>query len=212
MNLLGSALLELDPPIRSLYVYNSNPAVVAPHANKVRQGLAREDLFTVVHDLYLTETARYADIVLPAASSFENTDIYRSYWHHYYQIQQPVIEPYGESKSNVEVFRLLAREMGFDEQAFHDTEEDMIRQALDHPLNPRLDGITYEALLEKQFVKAKVSPLFPGKLRTPSGKIELYSSRMEKKKAIPLCQPTFRFPKMKKISVFCLFPGLTIIF
>ncbi|CAG7646603.1 molybdopterin oxidoreductase family protein [Paenibacillus allorhizosphaerae] len=189
MNLLGSALLELEPPIRSLYVYNSNPAVVAPSANKVRQGLVREDLFTVVHDLFLTETAKYADIVLPATSSFENTDLYRSYWHHYVHIQQPVIEPYAESKSNVEVFRLLARAMGFEEQAFLDTEEDMIRQALDHPGNPVLEGMTYERLAEKQFLKGKVKPLFPGTLRTPSGKIELYSKQMERKGYTPL--PTY---------------------
>lgn len=189
MNELGSALLELDPPVRSLYVYNSNPAVVAPHANKVRRGLEREDLFTVVHDLFLTETAAYADIVLPATSSFENTDFYRSYWHHYVQLQQPVIKPYEESKSNVEVFRLLAQAMGFEEPAFRDTEEEMIRQALDHPGNPRLDGVTYEALVEKQFVKGKVKPLLPGKLPTPSGKIELYSKTMERRGFPPL--PTY---------------------
>jgi anaerobic selenocysteine-containing dehydrogenase len=189
MNLLGSALLELKPSIRSLYVYNSNPALVAPHSNKVRQGLEREDLFTVVHDLFLTETAMYADIVLPATSSFENTDLYRSYWHHYYQIQQPVIEPYSESKSNVDVFRLLARGMGFEEQAFQDTEVDMIRQALDNPNNPSLDGVTYEILVEKQFIKAKVKSLFEDKLRTPSGKIELYSKLMKSKGYPPL--PTY---------------------
>jgi anaerobic selenocysteine-containing dehydrogenase len=189
MNLLGDALLELKPSIRSLYVYNSNPAVVAPNANKVRKGLEREDLFTVVHDLFLTETAMYADIVLPATSSFENTDLYHSYWHHYYQIQQPVIEPCGESKSNVEVFRLLAKGMGFEDEAFRDTEADMIRQALDNPDNPCLEGITYEMLAEKKFMKAKVKPLFPGKLRTPSGKIELYSKTMESKGYPPL--PTY---------------------
>ncbi|UJF34422.1 molybdopterin oxidoreductase family protein [Paenibacillus hexagrammi] len=189
MNLLGGALLELDPPIRSLYVYNSNPALVAPHANKVREGLAREDLFTVVHDLFLTETAQYADIVLPATSSFENTDLYRSYWHHYMQIQQPVIAPYGESKSNVEVFRLLAEAMGYEEQALQDSEEEMIRQTLDHSANPFIQGITYEQLAEKQFLKAAVKPLFPGKLRTPSGKIELYSSLMASRGYAPL--PTY---------------------
>ncbi|SEC54530.1 molybdopterin-dependent oxidoreductase [Paenibacillus sp. GP183] len=189
MNLIGSALLELDPPIQSLYVYNSNPALVAPHANKVRQGLEREDLFTVVHDLFLTETALYADIVLPATSSFENTDFYRSYWHHYVQIQQPVIEAYEESKSNVEVFRLLAKAMGFEEQAFLDTEEDMIRQALDHPRNPSLTGITYEALVEKQFMKGNVKHVLEGKMWTPSGKIELYSKTMERKGYPPL--PTY---------------------
>lgn len=189
MNQLGNALLELDPPIRSLYVYNSNPAVVAPHAGKVRQGLMREDLFTVVHDLFLTETARYADLVLPATSSFENHDIYRSYWHHYVQIQQPAIEPYGESKSNPDVFRLLAQGMGFEEEALRDSDEDMIRQALNNPVNPNLEIITYERLLEEQYVRANVRPLFPGKLPTPSGKIELYSRAMELKGLPPL--PTY---------------------
>ncbi|NEN81894.1 molybdopterin oxidoreductase family protein [Paenibacillus elgii] len=189
MNQLGNALLELDPPIRSLYVYNSNPAVVAPHAGKVRQGLMREDLFTVVHDLFLTETARYADLVLPATSSFENHDIYRSYWHHYVQIQQPAIEPYGESKSNPDVFRLLAQGMGFEEEALRDSDEDMIRQALNNPVNPNLESITYERLLEEQYVRANVRPLFPGKLPTPSGKIELYSRAMELKGLPPL--PTY---------------------
>ncbi len=162
-----------------MYVYSSNPIVVAPDNNKVRQGLERDDLFVVVHDLFLTETARYADIILPATSSFENTDFYASYWHHYMQLQQPVIEPYGESKSNVEVFRLLAAGMGFDEDAFTATEAEMIAEALDHPDNPYLEGIDYNTLLEKQFVKAKVAPLFPGKLKTPSGKIELYSEKMK---------------------------------
>jgi anaerobic selenocysteine-containing dehydrogenase len=182
MNLLGSTLLELDLPIRSLYVYNSNPALVAPHANKVREGLSRDDLFTVVHDLFLTETAAYADIVLPATSAFENTDLYSSYWHHYVQIQQPVIAPYEESKSNDEVFRLLAQAMGFgNEQPFLDTPEEMINQALNNPNNPNLEGITVQGLMEQQFMKAKVRPLLPGKLRTPSGKIELYSKTMERK-------------------------------
>ncbi|UUZ86725.1 molybdopterin-dependent oxidoreductase [Paenibacillus sp. P26] len=179
MNAIGSALLELDPPIRSMYVYNSNPALVAPEGNKVREGLAREDLFTVVHDLFLTETALYADIVLPATSSFENTDFYKSYWHHYVHLHQPVIAPYGESKSNVEVFRLLAEGMGYDDPAFRDTEEEMIRQALDDPGNPYLRGIDYDILAEKGYVKADVSPRFIERLPTPSGKIELYSSIME---------------------------------
>lgn len=189
MNLLGSALLELDPPIRSLYVYNSNPALVAPHANKVREGLQREDLFTIVHDLFLTETAKYADIVLPATSSFENTDFYRSYWHQYVHLQLPVMSPYGESKANVDVFRLLAAEMGYEDEALRDSDEALIRQALDHPGNPALNSISYETLLEKQFIKADIKPLFPGELKTPSGKIELYSHEMESRGFPPL--PTY---------------------
>jgi anaerobic selenocysteine-containing dehydrogenase len=179
MNSLGKALLEQDPPVRSMFVYGCNPAVVTPEVNKVKLGLNREDLFTVVHDLFLTETAAYADLVLPATSSFENTDFYTSYWHHYLQIQHPVIDRFGDSKSNVEVFQLLAKEMGFDDGVFADSEEEMIRQAVNNPGNPYLEDIDYEILVKQQFVKAKRKTLFPDKLPTPSGKIELYSKTME---------------------------------
>jgi anaerobic selenocysteine-containing dehydrogenase len=189
MNQLGHALLELAEPVRSLYVYSSNPAIVAPEGNKVRRGLEREDLFTVVHDLFLTETALYADIVLPATSSFENLDFYTTSWHHYIQLHKPVIAPYGESKSNVEVFRLLAKGMGFEEEMFSDTEEDMIRQAFDYPQNPYLQGINYEALLEKHYIKAGAEAGFLENLPTPSGRIELYSSKMEADGYSPL--PTY---------------------
>ncbi|MEH7352670.1 molybdopterin oxidoreductase family protein [Neobacillus drentensis] len=190
MNLLGDALLTLDPPVKSLYVYGSNPALVTPSSNKVRKGLEREDLFVVVHDLFLTETAKYADIVLPATSSFENTDLYTSYWHHYIQIQQPVIVPYGGAKSNVDVFRLLAKEMGFgDEATFAETEAEMITGALNNPRNPYLEDINYSYVVERRYVKAKVKPLFPGTLPTPSGKIELYSEKMKQDGYPPL--PTY---------------------
>ncbi|WML58977.1 molybdopterin oxidoreductase family protein [Neobacillus sp. PS2-9] len=189
MNQIGEALLKLDPPIRSLYVYGSNPAVVAPSSRKVREGLGREDLFLVVHDLFLTETAMHADLVLPATSSFENTDFYTSYWHHYIQLQQPVIEPYGESKSNLEVFRLLAKEMGLAEPALEETEAEMIATALDYPRNTGLKGINYDALVKHSYMKATVKPMFPGRLATPSGKIELYSERMREAGHPPL--PTY---------------------
>ncbi|MCP1491710.1 molybdopterin oxidoreductase family protein [Peribacillus frigoritolerans] len=189
MNQIGQALMEKENPIRSMFVYSSNPALVAPNANKVQEGLMREDLFTVVHDLFLTETAMFADLVLPASSSYETEDFYNSYWHNYVQMQKPVVEKYGESKSNVELFKLLAAGMGFGEQAFRDSEEDMIRQALDFPDNPHLEGITYDSLSRNQFVKAKMQPMFPGKLPTPSGKIELYSERMKRDGYEPL--PTY---------------------
>ncbi|PLS02401.1 molybdopterin-containing oxidoreductase family protein [Neobacillus cucumis] len=187
MNLLGEALLTLDPPVKSLYVYGSNPAVVAPAGNKVRRGLEREDLFTVVHDLFLTETARYADILLPATSSFENMDFYTSYWHHYIQLQQPVIEPFEEAKSNMEVFRLLAKGMGFTETAFDETEAELINQSLANPMNPYIKEINYETLTEHQYLKAKA--IFPVRLPTPSGKIELYSEKMKQDGYPPL--PTY---------------------
>ncbi|MED3563808.1 molybdopterin oxidoreductase family protein [Bacillus xiapuensis] len=179
MNQIGKALLESYPPIHSLYVYGSNPAIVAPESNKVRKGLAREDLFTVVHDLFLTETAMFADIVLPATSSFENTDFYTSYWHNYLQLQEPVIPPYGQSKSNTEVFRLLAKGMGFDDQALKDTDEELINQALSGASNPYLPDITFDQLKEKRFIKARNMEDFIKNLPTPSGKIELYSKKME---------------------------------
>ncbi|MFO1444850.1 molybdopterin oxidoreductase family protein [Bacillus sp. Bva_UNVM-123] len=205
MNLLGQALLNLDVPVKSLFVFNSNPAISAPDGNKVREGLLKEDLFLVVHDLFFTETAKYADIILPATSSYENTDFYTSYWHHYIQIQQPVIEPYGESKSNVDVFRLLAKEMGFHEAIFDDSEAEMIAQCLDNPSNPYIEGITYEKLVEKQFMKAKLKPLLPGKLPTPSGKIELYSKKMEANGYPPL--PTYLPLKSESDLPFIFIPG-----
>ncbi|MGC4376591.1 molybdopterin oxidoreductase family protein [Fictibacillus sp. Mic-4] len=186
MNQLGSALLEMEKPIRSLFVYNSNPAVVAPEANKVREGLAREDLFTIVHDLFITETAMYADIVLPATSAFENTDFYTSYWHHYIHLHEPVIAPYGESKSNTEVFRLLAEAMGFDEQAFKDSDEELISQALSGSDNPHLAGITYEELKKSRFMRARHTGNLVDRLKTPSGKIELFSKKMEEDGHPPL--------------------------
>lgn len=191
MNRLGEALLTLDPPIRALFVYCSNPAVVAPDTGKVERGLRREELFTVVHDLFLTDTAKYADIVLPATSSFENTDLYSSYWHHYVQLQEPVIPARGESKSNVETFKLLAAAMGFEEEAFRDSEEDMIRQALQFPHNPYLQGVTLEKLQEQRLVKLNMEHQkdYLDNLKTPSGKIELYSAAMERAGLPPL--PTY---------------------
>jgi len=189
MNQIGSALLELNPPIRSMFVYSCNPALVAPEGNKVRAGLARDDLFLVVHDLFITETAKYADIVLPATSSYENMDLYTSYWHHYAHLQQPVIEPFFESKSNVDVFRLLAAGMGYEDAMFKDSEAEMIAQALDCPANPYLSSIDYEKLEREQFVKAAVRPDFIKQLPTPSGRIELYSAAMEADGYPPL--PTY---------------------
>lgn len=205
MNQIGEALLTLDPPIRSLFVYNSNPAVVAPDLEKVHRGLLREDLFTVVHDLFVTETATYADLVLPATSSYENIDFYTSYWHQYIQLQKPVIKKFGESKSNYEVFQLLAKEMGFNEPAFNVTETDLIQEALDFPQNPYLKGINLEILIEKNYVKANIQPLFPGELPTPSGKVELYSEKMEKEGLPPL--PTFTPVEDEPLFPFQFVPG-----
>ena len=184
MNQLGDALLQLkDPPIKVLFVYNSNPAIVAPDSRRVRQGLMREDLFTVVHDLFLTDTCQYADLVLPATSHFENMDLYRSYWHLYMQLHEPVIAPPGECKSNFTLFKELALRMGFEPEFFDITEEQMIRQALDCPDNPYIEGITFERLRENGWMKAGLRGLSmfdEGRIPTPAGKIELYSEKMKK--------------------------------
>jgi anaerobic selenocysteine-containing dehydrogenase len=183
MNQLGDALLHLqDPPIKVLFVYNSNPAIVAPDSNRVRQGLMREDLFTVVHDLFLTDTCKYADLVLPATSHFENMDLYGSYWHLYLQLHEPVTPPPGECKSNFTLFKELGLRMGFEPEFFDITEEQMIRQALDHPDNPYIKGITFERLRENGWMKADLRGLSmweEQRIPTPSGKIELYSRRMK---------------------------------
>ncbi len=187
MNQLGDALLQAVPPIKALFVYNSNPALVAPDQNRVRQGLLRDDLLTVVHDLFLTDTCQFADLVLPATSHFENLDLYKSYWHLYLQLHEPVIPPMGECKANFTLFKELAHYMGFTDPCFQDTEEEMIRQALDTP-SPYLQGITYEALRAHGWMKLNVPacPLISEPMATPSGKIEFYSERLERLGLSPL--------------------------
>ncbi len=204
MNELGKALSEAIPPVESLFIYSSNPALVAPDLNKVRKGLMREDLFTVVHDLFMTESAVYADILLPAASSYENLDLYTSYWHHYLQLQKPVIEPFGESKSNVEVFKLLAEGMGFTEEEFSEGEESMIRSALSNQNNPFIHPGMLEEMKGNEFVKADASlPL--SHLSTPSGKIELFSEAMKAEGHAPL--PTYTPPVEENDYPFTFIPG-----
>ncbi|MGC5774494.1 molybdopterin-containing oxidoreductase family protein [Paenibacillus pabuli] len=191
MNRIGEALLEAEQPIRALMVYCSNPLVVAPDTERVERGFAREDLFTVVHDLFMTDTAKYADIVLPATSSFETTDLYTSYWHQYVHLQEPVIAPWGESKSNVELFSLLGQAMGYDPEIFGETPEQMIHEALQDTGNPYMNGVTLEGLKQHHFVKLDMSShvSYLDQLPTPSGKIELYSETMVHKGLPPL--PTY---------------------
>jgi anaerobic selenocysteine-containing dehydrogenase len=129
---LGSALRELTgPPVKALFVYNANPAAAVPNHEAVVQGLRREDLFTVVHEQFLTDTCDYADLVLPATTFFEHQDLQSSYGHHFLQWSSQAIDPLGEARSNVALFSELARRMGFEEACFRDSVEDMIDEALD---------------------------------------------------------------------------------
>jgi anaerobic selenocysteine-containing dehydrogenase len=171
MNRLGHALTEIDdPPVMAMYVYNSNPAAVAPAQDKVIQGLLREDLFVAAHDIVMTDTCRYADVVLPATTHWEHQDLYDSYWHLYTGLAQPVIPPVGQAKPNIEVFHLLARAMGLEDECLYDSSEDVIRSALDNPANPFLDGVTFERV-QTDYVRVG-----PGQKHQPF--TELFSENM----------------------------------
>lgn len=185
MNRLGHALNELDAPrVMGLYVYHSNPAAVTPDQNQVLKGLSREDLFTVVHERFMTDTARYADIVLPATSSLEHSDIYRSYGTYCIQRAQAAVDPVGESKSNWEVFSLLAKGMGFAEEIFTLSADEMIDRLLAVP-RPLREGIDAEALAQGRPVTLAARK--EGFL-TPSGRIEILNERLEEK--LPRYLPT----------------------
>ena len=205
MSRLGHALTELGrtpeegPPIHALFVYNSNPAAIAPNQNAVLRGMRRPDLFTVVHDVNFTDTADYADILLPAPTWLEQTDVQGAYGHHFVQFSPAAIAPLGEARSNVWLFAQLAGRMSFDEACFQDTEADLIRQAL-HVEHSLLTGMTPEALTDSLATEAGTPsrggrgylPLHlprniageylpfstPEWFRTPSGRGEFVSSRL----------------------------------
>jgi anaerobic selenocysteine-containing dehydrogenase len=177
MNQLGHALERLDAPrVMSLYVYHSNPAAVAPDQNAVLRGLARPDLFTVVHERFLTDTARHADIVLPATSSLEQSDLHRSYGSYCIQRVRPAIPPVGQSRSNWEVFGRLAEAMGFTEPFFRQSADDLIDHLLEQP-SPAREGLDVAALDAGIPVELPVPA--PGRWRTPSGRIELLNPKLD---------------------------------
>lgn len=185
MNRLGAGLLgEVnDPPIKSLFVFGANPAAISPNAGKIVEGLQREDLFTVVHELFLTDTADYADIVLPATSQLEQADLNRGYGHTYFSYNHPAIAPLGESKSNWDVMRLLAKGMGFSETWLQDDVDRILAEALTATAeaNPFFAGITLERLKQKPYIELNLPSRIPfagGQFPTPSGKVELFSQQM----------------------------------
>ena len=219
MSALGQALTELGqskesgtasscdgPAVHALFVYNSNPGAVAPNHNAVVRGMKRGDLFTVVHDLFFTDTTDYADYILPATTFLEHTDIQGAYGHYFVQLSKQAIEPPGEARSNVWLFGQLAQRMGFNETCFRDTPEEMIRQALaigpdGHSTNAAMEHITVEALEEKGHVplafhrEPELKPFQPyvsGTLSTPSGKVEFYSEALAAQGLDPL--PAFVAP------------------
>ncbi len=186
---LPEALLgELPgPPVRALYVYNANPVAVNPDQERVIRGMRREDLFTVVHEQFPTDTCDYADIVLPATTQLEHFDIHSAYGHFYIQTNERAIDPLGEAKANNDVFRLLAQAMGYEAELFQVSDEELARQCLQpvtasngYPHASAFEGITLERLHAEGPVRLNVpaayAPFATGNFGTPSGKCEFYSA------------------------------------
>jgi anaerobic selenocysteine-containing dehydrogenase len=187
MSLLGQALTSLGnraddgPPVKAMFVYNSNPAAIAPNQNDVLRGMRREDLFTVVHEQFFTDTADYADVLLPAPTFLEVKDVQGAYGHLFTQVSERAITPLGEAKSNVALFGELGRRMGFAEACFDDREDALIDQALKTD-DPWFAGITRERLEREGHVPLQLPVDAAGEMlpfstaewfRTPSGRGEL---------------------------------------
>ncbi|HVM92240.1 MAG TPA: molybdopterin-dependent oxidoreductase [Terriglobales bacterium] len=208
---LATALNALDnPPVKALFVYNSNPAAVCPNHKEVIRGLMRPDLFTVVHEQFFTDTAEYADIVLPATTFFEHKDLQPAYGHYYLQVSNQAMQPLGECRANVDVFRTLAEKMEFEDDCFRETNDSMIDHALESP-NPYLKGITRQRLEAEKHIRLKFNgdnsgretsdptseaarthtPFLPfahGNFPTPSGKVEFYSETLKQRGLDPIVE------------------------
>ena len=188
----AGTLPDGGPAVHALFVYNSNPAAVAPNQNAVRRGLERADLFTVAHDLFFNDTTDYADYILPATTFLEHTDIQGAYGHYFVQLSRQAIDPPGEARPNLWLFGQLAQRMGFQEECFCDTPEEMIRQALaigadGHSANTNMEHVTIEDLEREGHIPLAFhrspedkpfQPYTSGPLPTPSGKIELFSEAL----------------------------------
>jgi len=192
MNAIGDALLHegdaaFGPKIEALIVYNSNPVAVAPDSARVAAGFAREDLFTIVLEHFQTDTADYADLVLPATTQLEHFDVHRSYGHTYVMVNRPAIEPIGQARPNTEIFRGLAQRMGLDEPALFESDETIGRSAFRWD-DPALQGVDWMQLNEQGWAKLNLpdAPFAEGGFRTPSGKCEFASTLLEREGMDPL--------------------------
>jgi anaerobic selenocysteine-containing dehydrogenase len=184
MSRLGHALTELEsPPVKALFVYNSNPAAIAPNQNAVVRGLMRDDLFTVVSEQFFTDTTDYADLVLPATTFLEHKDFQGAYGHYFLQLSQQAIAPLGEARSNVWLFSELGQRIGFTEPCFRDSVDDLMAQAL---------GGQAEELEAKRRIRLPAMPFADGVFDTPSGKVEFCSSALTEQGVDAM--PTFHPP------------------
>jgi len=192
MNAIGDALLHpgdarFGPKIEAIVVYNSNPVAVAPDSERVAAGFAREDLFTIVLEHFQTDTADYADLLLPATTQLEHLDVHKSYGHTHVMVNLPAIPPVGDARPNTEIFRGLARHMALDEPALFESDEDVARNAFRWQ-DSTLDGADWEQLKQAGWVKLKLpdAPFAEGGFHTPSGKCEFYSERLAQEGLDPL--------------------------
>jgi anaerobic selenocysteine-containing dehydrogenase len=211
MNRLGAALSgeASDPPIMSLYVFCANPVTSTPNTGAIIKGMQREDLFTVVHELFMTDTAQYADIVLPATSQLEQIDLHKAYGHRFLQYNQAAIPPLGEAKSNWEVMRFLAAGMGYSEPWFQQSAEEAIAEVLDatRAQNPLLEGITLERLQNEgtvplNFAPGQEIPFADLRFPTPSGKVELKCMAMAERglDPLPAYTPPAEFSRGRRLA------------
>ncbi|MBI5608262.1 MAG: molybdopterin-dependent oxidoreductase, partial [Deltaproteobacteria bacterium] len=184
---LGHALLQAQPPVEALVVYNSNPAAVAPDSTKVLAGLRRDDLFTVVLEHFATDTVDCADIVLPATMQFEHYDLHKSYGHRYLLSNQPVVAAPGECRPNSQIFRDLARAMGLPQAALYDDDRQVAQDAVDWS-HPSLAGASLADLEQRGWLKLQVDDAARqcGKFPTLSQKVEIASSRLAEQGLDPL--------------------------
>ena len=184
---IGDALLAADPPIEAVVVYNSNPVAVAPESDKVIRGFAREDLFTVVLEHFQTDTADYADYLLPATTQLEHFDVHKAYGHWYVLANEPAIAPLGQARPNSDVFRELARRMGFTEPALQASDEQIARDAMDWD-SAAAGPDAYQRMVRDGWIKMAhpAAPFAQGGFPTPSGKCEFYSERLAREGQDPL--------------------------
>lgn len=197
MTQLAEALTEVDdPPVKAMIVYNSNPAAVCPDLNRVRRGLVRDDLFTVVMEQFPTDTADYADIVLPATTQLEHFDVHSSYGHLYVQANPPAIPPIGESKPNTEMFRLLAKAMGLENELFQASDEAIADESLQPFGLTHRDLVNGPVRLDKP---ADWAPFAQGNFGTPDGKCHLWSEseRRAGRDPLPCYVPPHEDPQTK---------------
>jgi anaerobic selenocysteine-containing dehydrogenase len=198
-DLLRSASAEFGPAIKALVVYNSNPVAVAPDSGKVVEGFAREDLFTVVLEHFKTDTADYADYILPATTQLEHWDIHTTYGHTDVLLNRPAIAPVGQSRTNTDIFRGLAREMGLTDACFEESDESMCRKAMGA-------AIDFDTLLGQGFCSLPLpdAPFANGSFATASGKCEFLSAYLERETGDGLPQHLPNYEVAKPLDSFPL--------